>query len=214
MAGRYSLTIQVDPSTPGHVAAVINTPSDQSYAGFGPKNEGWPVSPGQFDFHTVRPGETPQRDYSNVLGRNSYATFTIPISESQAAAANAEIKRLGQQPFGEYNAFKGQVCSTAVGQIMQAAGLGSNLLYSLPAKNYEFLSNVAKTLAFDPKAKSINMETPIPEAFRGLQRDYAYEGRGYDTPSERVRRPVSSSEDNGSPDHANLAKRHRLSSIS
>jgi hypothetical protein len=99
MASRYSLTIQVanpsfaDRSLGGHLAAVINTPSGQTYAGFGPRN-GRLWDSGKFDSYTVQPGEIPPRDYSNVFGHNSHATFTIPISEAQAAAANAEIKRI------------------------------------------------------------------------------------------------------------------------
>jgi len=38
MPGRHSLTVQVDPSLPGHVAVVINSPAGQTYAGFGPEH--------------------------------------------------------------------------------------------------------------------------------------------------------------------------------
>ena len=43
MPERYSLTIQVanpsiSPGSPGHVAVVLNEPSSQTYAGFGPKD--------------------------------------------------------------------------------------------------------------------------------------------------------------------------------
>ena len=46
MASRYSLTIQLaEPSmadgSPGHAAAIVNTPSGQTYAGLGPANHGW-----------------------------------------------------------------------------------------------------------------------------------------------------------------------------
>src|SRR6267154_6311675 len=80
MASRYSLTIQVanpsfsDGSPGGHLAAVINTPSGQTYAGFRPRN-GWPLDSGKFDSYTVQPGEIPPRDYSNVFGHSSHATF-------------------------------------------------------------------------------------------------------------------------------------------
>jgi hypothetical protein len=53
MPGRHSLTIQVDPSAIGHAAVVVNTPSEQTYAGFGPRDKGPPWfgtwSVGKFD---------------------------------------------------------------------------------------------------------------------------------------------------------------------
>jgi hypothetical protein len=91
-----------------------------------------------------------------------------------------------------------KTCTTIANRIMRAAGLGSNLS-AIPARNYEVLSDFAKTLALDPKAKVGNASgLPIPEAFRGLQQDYAYVGGGYDTPSERIQRALSDRRDSGS----------------
>lgn len=210
MASQHSLTIQLaDPSlspfSPGHTALLINTPAGQTYAGFGSSNRWLWSFPGKFDSYTVQPGETPARDFSNVFGHNSYATFTIPVSPAQAEAANAQVNRLKKSP-GNYNLLYSEYCTTIVNQIMEAAGLGSNLLYSVPSRNIQYLSDIEKALALDRKAKfttdGAGNRIPIPEAFRGLQRDYAYSGGGYDTSSERVRRVVSSGENNGSPDRA------------
>jgi hypothetical protein len=194
MASRYSLTIQVanpsfaDKSPGGHLATVINTPSGQTYAGFGPRN-GWPLDSGKFDSYTVKPGEIPPRDYSNVFGHSSNATFTIPISEAQAAAASAEIKRIKQTD--PYYILGYNMCSTITNQLMQAAGLGNNLFVN-PSKDFQSLTEIAKTLALDPKAQFTRDGLFIPEAFRGLQQDYAHVGSGYDTPSEGIRNVVSS----------------------
>ncbi len=94
MPGRHSLTVQVDPSLPGHVAVVINTPAGQTYAGFGPERHRHASDRGRFDFHSVQPGDTIERDYSNTLGGDPNATFTVPISEAQAKAAHAKSARL------------------------------------------------------------------------------------------------------------------------
>src|SRR5229473_3469426 len=94
MPGRHSLTVQVDPSLPGHVAVVINSPAGQTYAGFGPEHHRHASDRGRFDVHSVQPGDTIERDYSNTLGSDPNATFTVPISEAQAKAAHAEIERI------------------------------------------------------------------------------------------------------------------------
>ncbi|GMO16819.1 hypothetical protein [Bradyrhizobium sp. TM233] len=65
-------------------------------------------------------------------------------------------------------------------------------LYLLPSIDDEYLSDIADTLAQDPRAKIMSQHRlPIPDTLRGIQRDYAFIGGGYDTPSERVRRPQS-----------------------
>jgi hypothetical protein len=207
MPDRYSLTIQVanpsiSPGSPGHVAVALTEPSGQTYAGFGPKDTGPPwfgarSFPGKFDAHPVQSGGTLPRDFSNVLGRNSYATFTIPVSESQANAARAEIDRINKS--GEnYDLFDSKTCTTIANRIMQAAGLGSNLSV-IPARNFEVLSDIAKTLALNPNAKTAKESgLPIPESFRGLQQDYAYVGGGYDTPSERTGHVLAGRQNGGS----------------
>lgn len=203
MAGRYSLTIQVDPSLPGHVALVINDPSGQTFAGFGPEHHHSSRDKGKFDVHSVQPGEALPADYSNVFGEGQYATFTIPISEAQARAAHNEINRI-QGDVPEYNgrkilAFDPMVCTTIVNRITEAAGLGNGLLFTLPSRDIQYLSDVERALAANRKARFFVDEagqlTPIPEAFRDIRRDYAYVGGGYDTPSERVQRvtPVDQS---------------------
>jgi hypothetical protein len=103
MASEYSLTIQIappssNPFSPGHAAVVINTPTGQTYAGFGPNRadqwiRGAYSQLGQFDVQRVDPGVSPRigtdasPDYSNVFDHKEYSTFTIPISEAQARSA-------------------------------------------------------------------------------------------------------------------------------
>ena len=55
---RHSLTVQVNPSLPGHVAVVVNEPSRQTYAGFGPEHHHRIYDKGQFDVHSVKSGAT------------------------------------------------------------------------------------------------------------------------------------------------------------
>jgi hypothetical protein len=74
---------------------------------------------------------------------------------------------------------------------MRAVGLG-NSLHTVPQVDFEYLSDIADTLADDPNATlARKTRVPIPNELRGIQRDYAYVGRGYDTPSERVLRAAS-----------------------
>ena len=191
MPGRHSLTVQVDPSLPGHVAVVINSPAGQTYAGFGPEHHHHASDRGRFDIHSVQPGDTIERDYSNTLGSDPNATFTVPISEAQAKAAHAEIERIkGAVPWYTIKSLSPEVCSTIVSRIMGAAGLGDNL-YTVPQVNFEYLSDIADTLSNDPKA-SITKRSglPIPDELREIQPDYAYVGGGHDAPSERVHRVV------------------------
>ncbi|WP_143278703.1 hypothetical protein [Bradyrhizobium sp. Y36] len=84
-----------------------------------------------------------------------------------------------------------RVCTTIVDRIMRAAGVNAGL-YALPRIDDEYLSDIADTLAQDPWAKIMSQHRlPIPDTLRGIQRDYAFIGGGYDTPSERVGRPQS-----------------------
>jgi hypothetical protein len=216
MASRHSLTIQLaDPSlgdlSPGHAAVVINTPDGQTYAGLGPAHHGLPYSPPSFVPQTVPAGVLPPDasnplNYSTVFGHNSYKTFTIPVSESAAAKALAEVRRM--EASGDYyNLFNSKYCTLTVNRILDAAGLGSDLLYSVPSRSIQYLSDIEKTLSLNPNAKFTvdgnNNRIPIPEALRGLQQDYAYVGGGYDTPSERVRRATAYGPDDAAPDQKN-----------
>jgi hypothetical protein len=190
--GRHSLTVQLNPYGIGHAAVTLTDPSGQTYAGFGPRMHGTPVGPGKFDVHTV-PSDTMSLppDYSNVLG-DDHRTYSLPITEEQARAAHAEIDRIShEQPW--YNAMKAdpRVCTTIADRIMRAAGVDAGL-YVLPGLNDEYLSDVARTLAQDPKAKVLSQHRlPVPDSLRGLQPDYAFIGGGYDTPVERARRSPS-----------------------
>jgi len=170
----------------------LTDPSGQTYAGFGPKVHNTPIGPGQFDVHAVPTGTTSlPSDYSNVFG-DDHRTFTVPITEEQAGAAHAEIDRIAREGRW-YNAVKPdpRVCTTIVDRIMRAAGVNAGL-YMLPRIDDEYLSDIAETLARDPKAKVTSQHRqPIPDTLRGIQPDYAFIGGGYDTPSERVRRPPS-----------------------
>jgi hypothetical protein len=184
MPGRHSLTVQIDPSLPGHVAVLINTPSGQTYAGFGPEQHGSIYDRGRFDVHSVQPGDTIERDYSNTLGRGQSATYTVPITEAQARAGLEEIERI-KKDVPWYNGFMPRVCSTIVSQIMGAAGLGGHL-YTVPQVDKEYLSDISDTVFKDPKAKvTARSGVPIADELRDIQPDYAYVGGGYDTPSER-----------------------------
>ena len=91
MAGRHSLTVQIDPSLPGHLAVVLSDPSGQTYAGFGPEHHLRPYDKGRFDVHPVERGNPPPPDYSSVTGGK---TFTFPVSEAQARAAHEEIRKI------------------------------------------------------------------------------------------------------------------------
>jgi len=189
---RHSLTVQVNPSLPGHVAVVVNEPSRQTYAGFGPEHHHRIYDKGQFDVHSVKSGATPPQDYSSVAGAGQYATFTIPISEAQARAANEEIQKIRTEPL-RYNGLDlarfsrdPRICTTMVNRIMEAAGIGKQL-YSVPNADYVYLSDIAETLANDPRAKvAKRSRVPIPDELRGIQPDYDQIGSGYDTPSERL----------------------------
>lgn len=197
MASEHSLTIQIappssDPFSPGHAAVVINTPTGQTYAGFGPNRadrwlRGAYSHLGQFDVQRVDPGVSPRvgtdanPDYSNVFDHKEYSTFTIPISEAQASAALAETNKLASG-HGSY-LVPWNVCSTVVDQIMQAAGLGH--LFVNPSKALSALNEAVDTLARDPNAEFTPRGMFIPKSWRGLQKDYAFTGRGYDTPSEQ-----------------------------
>lgn len=189
MAGRHSLTVQLNPYGIGHAAVTLTDPSGQTYAGFGPKVHSTPVGPGKFDVHTVPPGTTSlPSDYSNVFG-DDHRTYSVPITEDQARAAHAEIDLISREgPW--YNAMKPdpRVCTTIVDRIMRAAGVNAGL-YVLPRINDEYFSDIAETLARDPKAKMMSQHRlPIPDTLRGIQPDYAFIGGGYDTPVERLRR--------------------------
>lgn len=192
MPGRHSLTIQLNPYGVGHAAVTLTDPSGQTYAGFGPRVHNAPISPGQFDVHSVPPGTTSlPSDYSNVFG-GDHRTFTVPITEEQARAGHAEIDRIAREGRW-YNSLRldPRVCTTIVDRIMRAAGVDAGL-YILPRIDDEYLSDIADTLARDPKARVMRQHRlPIPDALRGIQRDYAFIGGGHDTPSERVRRPSS-----------------------
>jgi hypothetical protein len=189
MAPRHSLTIQINPSLPGHAAVVVNEPSRQTYAGFGPQRHYSPWSNGKFDVHSVQGGDTPPSDFSSVVGEGQYKTFTIPVTEEQTARALAEIDRI-RNSNQNYNAFDANVCTTIVNQILEASGLGRDVLPRIiPSQNNEFLSNVESALTANPKARvafdGAGLANAIPQSLRSMQSDYAFVGGGYDTPSER-----------------------------
>jgi hypothetical protein len=187
----FSLTIQVAPGLPGHVAAVLNEPTGQTYAGFGPEHPHWPSDEGKFDVHTVRPYGVPPPDHSTVVGDGPYKTFTIPISEEQARAAREEISKI-QSESPSYDALSPdpRVCTTIVNRITKAAGFGDNLLYTLPSRSMQYVADIESTFATNPNAKFMidgaGRPVRIPDALHGIQQDYAYVGGGYDTPSERI----------------------------
>ncbi|CCD97862.1 conserved hypothetical protein [Bradyrhizobium sp. STM 3809] len=204
MAARHALTFQINPSLPGHAAVVVSDPTGQLYAGFGPQHHGSISDQGKFDAHTMQNGKAPPNDFSSVADDGQYATFTVPITERQADLARGEIAKIGAEPL-LYNGWDlarfsqdPRICTSIVNRITEAAGLGKHL-YPVPQANYEYLSDIADTLAKDPKAQRLaRTGLPIPEALRGLQKDYAYVGGGADTPSERLGRfPAGSADDEG-----------------
>ena len=157
------------------------------------------------------------KDFSNVFGHNSYAAFPrFGFSSTGQKQRTLTISQLKKSP-GNYNPFNSEYCTMTVNQILEAAGLGSNLLYSVPSRNIQYLSDIEKALALDRKAKfttdGAGNRIPIPEALRGLQRDYAYPGGGYDTPSERIGRVLPGGENNDSPGSCDLAERHRADQL-
>jgi len=199
MASRYSLTIQLaEPSmadgSPGHAAAIVNTPRGQTYAGLGPANHDWSSLKGawstpKFAPQTVPPGEVPEGytdpdNFNTVFGHSAYATHTIPVSEEQAHAALAEIDRIRSEG-NNYNIFNKNVCTAIVSRILEAAGIGSDVLYTVPSRSEQYLSEIEKSL---PKPKFLldgaGRPIPVPKALRDMQSDYAFVGGGYDTPSE------------------------------
>ncbi len=206
MPDRHALTIQLMPGTVGHAAVTLTDPSGQTYAGFGPSWHKMPTSPPQFDVHTVPPGTTSlPSDYSNVFGDTGYRTFTLPITAEQANSAHAEIGRIANEK-DLYNVLSSdpRVCTSIVDRIMRAAGVNAGLSL-FPQVEFDRFSDIAETLAKDPKARVTNLnerQFSIPEALRGLQPDYAYVGAGYDTPSERVRRVRPGVDDGGQRDQA------------
>jgi hypothetical protein len=196
MAGRHSFTVQIDPSLPGHVAVALSDPAGQTYAGFGPEHHLRFYDKGRFDVHPVERGHLPPPDHSSATGGR---TFTFPVSEAQANAAHEEIRKI-QSETPQYDARLGfadpQVCSTIASRIMKAAGLG-NHLYTVPQVDLEYLSDIADTLASNPRAKvAVKTGLPIPDELRDIQPDYAGVGTGYDTPSERLGHAPSAMPDN------------------
>src|SRR3954470_10954832 len=130
MASRHSLTVQINPSFPGHAAIVVSEPGRQTFAGFGPNTHLAPWSKGKFDVHTLPAGRTPPPDFSSVIGDGHYHSFTVPVTQEQAASALAEIGRLrgAGETYNGLNSFSPNVCTTILNRIMEAAGLGRDNL--------------------------------------------------------------------------------------
>jgi hypothetical protein len=192
LAARRSITIQIEPGLIGHAAVVVNEPDRHTYAGFGPKTHGAPWSYGRFDVHSVERGKEPPNDFSSAAGAGQYQTYTIPITEAQAQQALKEIERL-RTTAGNYNAGIGNVCTTIVNRIMEAAGLGRNRVSAIrPSSFGDYLSNVENTLSANPHASVIvdqeGTTQLIPRALRDVQQDYSAVGTGYDTAAERLGR--------------------------
>lgn len=192
MAAPHSLTFQINPGLLGHAALVVNDPTGQVYAGFGPEQHGSISDEGKFDAHSMLNGKAPPNDFSSVADAGQYATFTAPITEQQADLARGESAKLSAEPLF-YNGWDlarfsqdSGICTSIVNRITEAAGLGKHL-YPIPPANYEYLSDRADTLAKDPKARRLaRTGLPVPDALRGIQRDYADVGGGADAPSERL----------------------------
>lgn len=195
MASEHSITIQVAPASaspfsPGHVAIVINTPAESTYAGFGPNpadsyySRGAYSASGQFDVQKISRDVSPkiatstEKNFSTVLDHNHYSTFTIAVSKKQVDAALAEIAKLGVT-HGSY-VMPLNVCSTTVNRILEAANLPKVAVD--PTTAWLALDQYNEDFLKDPKSAA---HSPwIDFRWRDLQKDYAYTGRGYDTPSE------------------------------
>jgi len=203
MASRHFLTVQlaepsISPSSPGHAAVIVGTPNGHTYAGLGPANYDWNSlgglwSASKFEPQTVSPGQFPANhtdphNHNALFGRPSFTSRTIPLSEEQAARALQEIDRIRSEG-NNYNVFNKNVCTAIVNRIMQAAGIGSDVLYTVPSRSEQYLSEIEKSL---PKPKFLidgaGHPIPVPKALRDMQSDYAFVGGGYDTPSEGLGR--------------------------
>src|ERR1700752_856957 len=91
-----------------------------------------------------------------------------------------------------YSLFNNKYCTPSVTRILHAAGLGEDILYKIPNRARDYIFDIENTLSLNPKAKFMidgaGRPVRIPESLHGIQRDYAYPGGGYDTPSERTDR--------------------------
>ena len=106
------------------------------------------------------------------------------MSDEKADAALARINELAKTA-GNYNGFNWNVCVSVAQDIAAAAGIefpGGD-----PTTVNRKLRAISETVARNPRAKFYWIDggpDPIPEGLRTLQPDYAFQGRGYDTPRE------------------------------
>lgn len=87
MAHRNSLTIQLaDPSlseqSPGHAAVVVNTPNEQTYAGFGPASHDWRSLKGMWSSPSFRPQTVSWSCFFRRIGSTKLLNEIMPTWEA------------------------------------------------------------------------------------------------------------------------------------
>jgi hypothetical protein len=162
----------------GHVAIAVNTPDGSIFAGFGPNYDSEyarnAYTQGQFDMEWVPAGGAPTAgSWTNTLEYNSSAAFEIPVSEEQAYAIIAGMGSFSNS-VPNYNVLNNTVCSTVIGQFLQAGGFGNGLIPTVPTTAFLELKAIADALAINPAATEYYSPTsggnmPVPEGLRGLQ---------------------------------------------
>jgi len=183
-----------DDESVGHVTIAIGTSRGTTYVGFGP-NEGRLsmlgefYAQGQFDVEFVPAGASPtigENNYANPYDHQSHASFSVRVSDARANAALDRINELAGSA-GNYNIPNWNVCVSIAQDIAAAAGI--EFPGGMPTAVDRDLRSISDTLARNPKATSYPGEfglIPIPEGLRSLQEDYAFLGRGFDTPREML----------------------------
>jgi hypothetical protein len=183
-----------DDESVGHVTIAIGTSRGTTYVGFGPNEArlsklGKFYARGQFDVEFVPAGASPtidENNYANPYDHQSHASFSVRVSDARANAALDRINELAGSA-GNYNIPNWNVCVSIAQDIAAAAGI--EFPGGMSTAVDRDLRSISDTLGRNPKATSYPGGfglIPIPEGLRSLQEDYAFLGRGFDTPREML----------------------------